>query len=164
MEFCGIICVSLDVLYNIMSTTREHNRSFCSSSFSLLLLRFSTIQSSSSSLLDLLPVFNPVLSFPLSRLLFVLFILYTLYLCLLSPLHPSFHSHLSSSVIRYPLVYVVPPFDVFFSSRSRAFPPWPQFAGCSDVLLSRVIYSGRSAGLPHDAVCVWTHVVVVVLI
>lgn len=42
-----------------------------------------------------------------------------------------------------------------FSSRSWAFPPWHQFVGYHDNLLSQVIY--RSAWLPHNTSCVWTH-------
>lgn len=62
-----------------------------------------------------------------------------------------------------PLLYIFaffsacPAIECNFSSRSWAFPPWHQFVGYHDNLLSQVIYSSRSAWIPHNTGCVWTH-------
>ena len=99
-------------------------------------------------------------SHPLSSICLILFIfppplqfifLLSLFLC-----RTLLFSHLHFLPHPAPLLCTVPPFSVLFlSSRSWAFPPWHQFVGCHDNLLSQVIYSSRSAWLPHNTGCVW---------
>lgn len=78
-------------------------------------------------------------------------------------------SDLPSLASPSPLLYIVAffplplPLNAISLRGGWAFPPWHQFVGYHDNLLSQVIYSSRSAWLPHNTSCVFKHIFVVFL-
>ncbi len=124
-----------------------HHHSFSPSilSFTSFLLLYSTHANSLSSVYLIIYIFPSLL---------IRHVLLSIYIV----------PHTSPLLYISPLSPLVPPLNVLFSSRSWAFPSWHQFVGCHDNLLSQVIYSSRSAWLPHNTGCVWTHVFFVVVI